>query len=63
MFLLAIFKTLSGGQKMSLLKCSRGQSPLHIMTSDGNKISETNAFLVPRWGGVAIQNINEVTVS
>jgi len=47
----------------NLLKYCRGQSPLHIMTSDENKISETNAFLVPRWGGVAIQNINEVNDS
>jgi|FrelakmetLWP11LW_1041352.scaffolds.fasta_scaffold322586_1 phosphatidylinositol glycan class S len=44
---------------MGITLIFRSESPLHIMDSD-NKILETNAFLVPRWGGVAIQNIEEV---
>ncbi|RIA87016.1 phosphatidylinositol-glycan biosynthesis class S protein [Glomus cerebriforme] len=34
---------------------SKEQSPLHIQDSKGN-IMENNAFLIPRWGGVIINN-------
>ncbi|GBC08692.1 hypothetical protein RclHR1_08300008 [Rhizophagus clarus] len=34
---------------------SKEQSPLYIQDSKGN-IAESNAFLIPRWGGVIIKN-------
>ena len=36
---------------------TEAQSPLHIKAAEGTFL-ETNAFLVPRWGGVTIWNID-----
>jgi phosphatidylinositol glycan class S len=39
-----------------ILYCpSKSQSPLYLMDSKGNTI-DTHAFLIPRWGGIAISN-------
>jgi phosphatidylinositol glycan class S len=35
---------------------SRSLSPLHIVQSNG-LLLDTNAFLVPQWGGIKIHNI------
>jgi phosphatidylinositol glycan class S len=36
---------------------SRSLSPIHILQSN-RLILDTNAFLVPQWGGIKIHNIN-----
>ncbi|KNC97334.1 GPI-anchor transamidase GPI17 [Spizellomyces punctatus DAOM BR117] len=39
----------------------QSQSPLHVVTSK-NDVLDTNAFLIPRWGGVVISNAKEIGV-
>jgi phosphatidylinositol glycan class S len=38
----------------------RAQTPMYISNTESETISELNAFLVHRWGGVVIHNSNNV---
>ena len=41
---------------------SSKNSPLHVQDNEG-KVAPTNAFLVPRWGGVLIHNTNQTELN